>query len=257
MKQEVFLYFIGTAGSGKSTLTDVFKQWMNNKGLDAITVNLDPGAENLPYDPDVDIRDWISLKEIMDSYNLGPNGAQIACADMLALNTSDIKKSIDSFKSDYIVLDTPGQLELFVFREAGKYIIEFLNPERTMIGYILDPSLAKNPSGFTSQLLLSLNTSFRLSKPQINILSKKDMLSDEDLERIIKWSENPDFLENDIISEDPSIYQEMSRSLINLIKNFQSELKVYPTTKEDMSGISDIYAITQMRFFGGEDVLKD
>ena len=154
-------------------------------------------------------------------------------------------------------MDTPGQLELFVFREAGKYIIEFLNPERTMIGYILDPSLAKNPSGFTSQLLLALNTSFRLSKPQINILSKKDMLSDEDLDRIIKWSENPDFLENDILSENPSIYQEMSRSLINLIKDFQSELKIYPTSKEDMSGISDIYAITQMRFFGGGDVLKD
>jgi len=257
MKQEVFLYFIGTAGSGKSTITHVFKQWMNNKGLDAITVNLDPGAENLPYTPDVDIRDWISLKEVMDSYDLGPNGAQIACADMLALNTSDVKESIASFKTDYVLMDTPGQLELFVFREAGKYIIEFLNPERTMIGYILDPSLAQNPSGFTSQLLLALNTSFRLSKPQINVLSKKDMLSKDKLERIMNWSENPEFLENDILSEEPSVYQEMSRSLINLIKDFQSELKIYPTSKEKMSGISDIYTIIQMRFFGGEDLLKD
>ncbi len=257
MKQEVFLYFIGTAGSGKSTLTHVFKQWMNNKGLDAITVNLDPGAENLPYTPDVDIRDWISLKEVMDSYELGPNGAQIACADMLALNTSDVKESIASFKTDYVLMDTPGQLELFVFREAGKYIIEFLNPERTMIAYILDPSLAQNPSGFTSQLLLALNTSFRLSKPQINILSKKDMLSNDKLERIMNWSENPEFLENDILSEEPSVYQEMSRSLINLIKDFQSELTIYPTSKEKMSGISDIYTIIQMRFFGGEDLLKD
>ena len=89
MKQETFVYFIGTAGSGKSTLTYSFQQWMNNRGLDAITVNLDPGAENLPYVPDVDIRDWISLKEIMDSYGLGPNGAQIAAADMLALNIDD------------------------------------------------------------------------------------------------------------------------------------------------------------------------
>lgn len=257
MKQEIFLYFIGTAGSGKSTLTDLFKKWMSRKGLDSITVNLDPGAENLPYEPDVDIRDWISIKEIMDSYELGPNGAQIACADMLALNTEDVKKSIDSFKTDYVLIDTPGQLELFVFREAGKYIIEFLNPEKTIVGYILDPSLSKTPSGFTSQLLLALNTSFRLSKPQINILSKTDILDEGELDKIMNWSENTDFLENDILSEKSSIYRELSHGLLNLIRDFQSQLKVYPTTKEDTEGITNIYSTVQMRFHGGEDLLKD
>jgi len=136
MKGNIFLYFIGTAGSGKSTLTHIFKQWMNHRGLDAVTVNLDPGAENLPYVPDVDIRDWISLKEIMDSYELGPNGAQIACADMIALNTEDIKKSIESFKTDYILIDTPGQLELFVFREAGKFIVKFLSHSQRFFGIV-------------------------------------------------------------------------------------------------------------------------
>jgi len=257
MKQEIFLYFIGTAGSGKSTLTNIFKRWMVNQGLDAITVNLDPGADNLPYEPDVDIRDWISLKDVMKSYNLGPNGAQIACADMLALNTSDVKDSITSFKTDYVLIDTPGQLELFVFREAGKYIIEFLKPEKTMIGYLLDPSLAKTPSGFTSQLLLALNTSYRLSKPQINILSKTDILKEKELDEIINWSENPDFLESAILSKKASIYQEMSRSILKLIKDFQSQLKVYPTNKEDDKGISDIYTTVQMRFQGGEDLMSD
>ena len=104
MKQEIFIYFIGTAGSGKSTLTNTLKQWMTLRGLDVITVNLDPGAENLPYDPDVDIRDWISLKEIMDVHGLGPNGAQIACADMLALNTSDIKKVFHHLKRNIYYL---------------------------------------------------------------------------------------------------------------------------------------------------------
>jgi len=257
MKQEIFLYFIGTAGSGKSTLTNIFKRWMVNQGLDAITVNLDPGADNLPYEPDVDIRDWISLKDVMKSYNLGPNGAQIACADMLALNTSDVKDSITSFKTDYVLIDTPGQLELFVFREAGKYIIEFLKPEKTMIGYLLDPSIAKTPSGFTSQLLLALNTSYRLSKPQINILSKTDILKEKELDEIINWSENPDFLESAILSKKASIYQEMSRSILKLIKDFQSQLKVYPTNKEDDKGISDIYTTVQMRFQGGEDLMSD
>ncbi|MCK4332233.1 MAG: ATP/GTP-binding protein, partial [Thermoplasmatales archaeon] len=51
MKEEIFVYFIGTAGSGKSTLTSNFQKWFKMRGLDAIIVNLDPGAENLPYEP--------------------------------------------------------------------------------------------------------------------------------------------------------------------------------------------------------------
>jgi GTPase SAR1 family protein len=257
MKEEIFIYLIGTAGSGKSTLTNNFKQWMNLKSLDSITVNLDPGAENLPYSPDVDIRDWISLKEIMDTYELGPNGAQIAAADMLALNTSDIKKSIESYKTDYILMDTPGQLELFVFREAGKYIIEFLNPEKSVVAYLVDHILAKSSSGFVSQLLLSLNTNFRLQKPQINILSKADMLTEEELDQVIRWSENTDDLLHAIQNEQPSIYREMSENILNLINSFQDQIRLYPTGKENFEGITDIYTQIQLQYKGGEDLLKD
>ncbi|PNX45676.1 MAG: hypothetical protein BV456_13290, partial [Thermoplasmata archaeon M8B2D] len=237
MKENIFVYFIGTAGSGKSTLTHVFKQWMNQCGNDAVTVNLDPGAENLPYVPDIDIRDWISLKEIMDSYELGPNGAQIACADMIALNTDDIKKSIESFKTDYILIDTPGQLELFVFREAGKFIVKFLNPNRSIVAYLLDPALAKTASGFVSQLLLSINTSFRLDLPQVNILSKADILSDEELEIIKRWSNSPEALEDSINKENASVHREMSEKISNIIKEFQDEIKLYPTGKENLQGV--------------------
>ena len=257
MKEEIYIYFIGTAGSGKSTLTHNFKEWMHLRSLDPITVNLDPGAENLPYDPDVDIRDWISLKDIMESYGLGPNGAQIACADMLALNTADIKKSIDSFKADYVLMDTPGQLELFVFREAGKYIVQFLNPERSIIAYLLDHALAKSASGFVSQLLLSLNTNFRLAQSQVNILSKADMLTDEELEQVLRWSQNPEEIGDAILNEKASIYREMSEGILRLIEGFGRENKLYPTGKEDYFGIEDLYTLIQLQFEGGEDLMKD
>lgn len=257
MKEEIFVYFIGTAGSGKSTLTYNFQQWMNLRGLDAITVNLDPGAENLPYEPDVDIRDWISLKEIMESYGLGPNGAQIACADMLALNTSDIKKSIESFKTDYVLMDTPGQLELFVFREAGKFIIKFLNSKRSIISYLLDPSLAKTASGFVSQLLLSVNTNFRLGQPQINILSKSDMLTNQELDKIKNWSEDTEQLGEAIMNEEASVYREISEKILNLISEFENQNKLFPTGKLDFMGIEDLYTQIQLQFEGGEDLMKD
>lgn len=66
------LFFVGTAGSGKSTLTGTFGQWLKNESYDGVTVNLDPGADTLPYEADVDIRDWVRLSEIMSEYKLAP-----------------------------------------------------------------------------------------------------------------------------------------------------------------------------------------
>jgi len=257
MKEDIVVYFIGTAGSGKSTLTNTMKEWMTLRGLNAIAVNLDPGAENLPYEPDVDIRDWISLQEVMETHGLGPNGAQIACADMLALNTADVKNSIDMFKSDYILVDTPGQLELFVFREAGKYLIKFLNPGRSMIGYLIDHALARSASGFISQLLLSMSTNFRLQQPQMNILSKADMLTEQEQELIEGWARDPQLLYDAVLREDPSVYREMSENLLHVLQDFGSLSSLQPTGKENYMGMENLYTLIQLSFKGGEDLMKD
>lgn len=257
MKQELFLYYIGTAGSGKSTLTACTQRWCRDRGLDAIIVNLDPGAENLPYEPDVDIRDWISLREVMETNHLGPNGAQIACADMIALNTGDVKESINSFKADYILLDTPGQLELFVFRESGKYTVKFLSPEKSAICYLLDPLLARSASGFVSQLLLAISTNLRLNQPQINILSKADLLTKKELSLIQRWSQDPEDIYEALYKEESTMHRQMSEQILQLIKDLGGYSKLIATSQRNLLGIDDIYTEIQQQFEGGEDLLKD
>lgn len=257
MKQETFVYFIGTAGAGKSTLAQRFHEWTSVKGIDAVLVNLDPGAENLPYEPDVDIRDWVSLKEVMENHELGPNGAQIACADMLAMNLGDVKESIESFKTDYVFVDTPGQLELFVFRNSGQVIMRMLHPQRSVNCYLIDPVLAKTPSGFTSQLLLSLFTSFRLGIPQYNVLSKADVLEDSELDQIMSWADDPFSLETAVQNERSSMYRQINEDIVKLIIDFQSHSKLIPTGDTDFMGIEDMYTVIQLLFAGGEDVLTD
>lgn len=257
MKENIFVYFIGTAGSGKSALTHAFKEWLTQRGLDCIAVNLDPGAEKLPYNADVDVQDWVSLKDTMKEYDLGPNGAQIACADMLALNTKDIKESIDSFKTDYILMDTPGQLELFVFREAGKFIVNYFNKERSIVAYLLDPALAREASGFVSQLLLSVSAQFRLNISQTNILSKTDMLSSPELKHIKNWSKNPEELYTAVTMEEASVYREMSENIVRFLDDFGGFIKLIPTSSETLLGIDDLYTIIQMEFEGGEDLMSD
>ncbi|HNU35906.1 MAG TPA: ATP/GTP-binding protein, partial [Methanomassiliicoccales archaeon] len=47
-----FIYFVGTAGSGKSSLIYAFQEWLTLQGLDSVIINLDPGVEHMPYQPD-------------------------------------------------------------------------------------------------------------------------------------------------------------------------------------------------------------
>lgn len=42
-------------------------------------VNLDPAADQFEYEPDVDIKDLISLEDVMEEMQLGPNGGLMAC----------------------------------------------------------------------------------------------------------------------------------------------------------------------------------
>jgi GPN-loop GTPase len=171
--EPVSIYFIGTAGAGKSTLVAAYDRWAKQHGLSTVLVNLDPGAEQLPYTPDVDIRDWVKISEIMEENGLGPNGAQVAAADMIALNLDEVQSEIASFRADHILVDTPGQLELFVFRQSGKHIVSTLNPQRSVVAYLLDPFLARTASGFTSQLLLGATTQFRFQEPLVFLLSRR------------------------------------------------------------------------------------
>ena len=123
------LFVVGTAGAGKSSLVTSFQRWSRFLETEVIAVNLDPGAERVHYDAEFDVRDLISLTEVMDEYDLGPNGAQILAADLLAAQAGDVAEQLHTLSGEMMVVDTPGQVELFAFREASSHLIETLGRE--------------------------------------------------------------------------------------------------------------------------------
>jgi len=249
----IHIYFVGTAGSGKSTLTHAFNEWCHRQGYDAIAVNLDPGVKKIPYSPEIDVREWISLEEVMKEYNLGPNGAQIVCADMLALNVNELEERLGEYRADYVLFDTPGQLELFVFRSAGKVIIEQLGKEKSLLAFLIDPSLATTPTNFASQLLLSATTQFKLGVPLVNILTKTDIVDKEALDMIIEWGKKPEKLQEDLM-KGSSLYSQMSEGIMEVIREMEAHTSLIPISSETWEGMEDLYAEIQNIFYGGEDL---
>lgn len=255
--ETINVYIVGTAGSGKTTLAGTFQQWIRMRGLEVVMVNLDPGAEQLPYSPDIDVRDWVNLGDIMDKYGLGPNGAQILSADLIALNVEEIKKELSGFESPYAVIDTPGQIELFAYRPAFKMFIRALGM-RSFLAFLLDPMLARNPDGFISLILLSASTQFRFGLPSLNILSKTDLINNEEVEKIIGWGKDSEGLYQALLAASSSMVKESSIELfraLEALNAFTSE--IVPVSSSANFGIENLYNAIQQVYVGGEDLTSD
>jgi len=100
----------------------------------------------------------------MEEYNVGPNGAQVLAADLLALNIDEMKEIIESFESDYVIFDTPGQMELFVLRQSGKFLIDTLGADQSIIGFSMTHNF-KDSSGFISLMLQAASVQVRFNVP--------------------------------------------------------------------------------------------
>jgi len=251
------LYFIGTAGSGKTALTQAFRVWMESQGLDALQVNMDPGVDSLPYEPAVDIRDWIRLDEIMRERGLGPNGAQIVAADMLALNAKEVADVLETFETSYFLIDTPGQMELFTFRESSGIVIDAFGRADSALVYLNDPALVKRASGFISSTLLVATTQFRHSLPFVNVLSKADLLTAEEREQIVQWSLDPFLLYDALVSGDATPKTTLDVSFFESLETIGVYKRLIPVSAEEMSGFEDVYDQIQQVFEGGEDLRPD
>ncbi|MBA3044898.1 MAG: ATP/GTP-binding protein [Candidatus Thermoplasmatota archaeon] len=251
------IFIVGTAGSGKSTLTQAFKLWMDSQGYNAITVNLDPGVEELGYAPDVDVRDWVSVKDVMAERGLGPNGAQIACADIAALQFPKISTVIEGFRADYVLIDTPGQIELFAFREASSVFLNAFSTDRNIIIFVLDPTVARNTAGLVSLLMLSSSIQFRFSAPMDLVLGKSDLLDDEELERILEHCSNPESLLFALGEAGMDMRAVAATEFLKAMEALGVMHAPKPVSGIEMSGIEDIYNSIQQAFFGGEDLASD
>ena len=191
------IFVTGTAGSGKSMLTSKILEYYQKNGVFASALNLDPGVESLPYRPDVDVRDYVDIVQIMKQYDLGPNGSMIMANDLIATKIEDIQNEIHGVNPDYLIVDTPGQIELFAYRASGPFFIQNIDAgEKTNI-FLYDGTMIVSPNNFISISLLATSIKLRLGLPTINVMTKTDLIPDK-IDQVLKWSSDPISLEEEL-----------------------------------------------------------
>ena len=232
------IMFIGPAGSGKTSLTAKFGEWLEKEGFRVAYINLDPGCLSLPYEPGFDVRSYFTVRGLMERENLGPNGAMVKASELMQENIDKFLREVEKLDGDFKLIDTPGQSEIFVFRSAGPSITKGFNAKAPTVGvYIIDPALAETPTSLTSVLSLAVASQLRLGIPFITILNKADEIKGGDPTLF-----DFDILRERVAGEGAGSVTDLAMNMIEALKPLtlaQRLIKVSAKTGEGMVQLFD------------------
>lgn len=236
------IMILGTAGSGKTSLCTAFGKWLESDlKANVAYINLDPGCTFTPYTPHFDIREMFTVEELMQRERLGPNGAMIRAAELMEKNAGKIGDKIGKITADFKLVDTPGQMEIFVFRPAGPCIAEALkNKTPTVAVYIIDPSLALTSTGLTIAVSLSIATQLRLGIPTATVLNKADEVRIANIDKLLT---DFSYLRSKVVKEKLGAMTDLALHYVEAIRTLSKATRLVKVSAKTGNGMEPLYDI--------------
>ncbi|PPQ77290.1 hypothetical protein CVT25_010872 [Psilocybe cyanescens] len=171
----------GPAGAGKSTFTRAFLNHLRLQKRTAHLVNLDPAASPTSFEvePVIDIKDLVSLEDVMTELEYGPNGGLVYCFEYLMQNMDWLEEELGGFEDDYLVFDCPGQIELYTHHPFLPTLVQNLTRlgVRVCATYLIESQFMEDRYKFFSGVLSAMSAMVNLEIPWINIMSKMDLVT--------------------------------------------------------------------------------
>ncbi|KAK1808779.1 hypothetical protein LTR12_016859 [Friedmanniomyces endolithicus] len=210
-KPPVAVICVGMAGSGKTTFMQRINAHLHEKHQQSPTttappyfLNLDPAVRSVPFDSNIDIRDSVNYKEVMKQYNLGPNGGILTSLNLFSTKIDQVMGILEKRclpqpspqqeqqtappkpLPTHILLDTPGQIEVFVWSASGSILLSALASSfPTVLAYIIDtPRTTANTSTFMSNMLYAISILYKTRLPMILVFNKTDVKGEEEA---VEW----------------------------------------------------------------------
>lgn len=209
---------MGPAGAGKSTYCATMQKHCESTKRSAHVVNLDPAAEIFEYAVSIDIRDLITIDDVMEEIDLGPNGGLVYCMEYLISHSDWLEEQLGQYEDDYLIFDLPGQIELYSHIGVVPRLIEML----TNMGYhlcavyLLDSHFMSDAGKFIAGTMQALSAMLHLELPHVSVITKMDLLpnSETDSEMYAK------FFDTDIVS----LLEEMKKNTPKRFHNMNTAL---------------------------------
>lgn len=223
---------IGMAGSGKTTFMQRLNSHLHSKNTPPYVINLDPAVLKIPYGANIDIRDSIKYKKVMENYRLGPNGAIVTSLNLFSTKIDQVLKLVENKADKYknVIIDTPGQIECFIWSASGAIITEaFASSFPTVIAYIVDTPRNTSPTTFISNMLYACSILYKTKLPMIIVFNKTDV---QDAEFAKEWMKDFESFQSSLNNseDDDGMSSGYMNSLVNsmslMLEEFYSQLDV-------------------------------
>lgn len=205
-------------------------------------VNLDPATLDTPYDVSIDIRDTVDYKQVMEQHRLGPNGAIMTSLNLFATKFDQVMSILErrAFPQEYndsnnqndtddeeppefILVDTPGQIEAFTWSASGQIIGEALaSAFPTVLCFVVDTvRCAASTNTFMSNMLYACSMLYRTKLPLVVCFNKTDVVSHD---FCMEWMHNHEAFQEalDEQSATAGFYGSLTRSLSLVLDEFYS-----------------------------------
>jgi hypothetical protein len=173
-------------------------------------------------------------------------------ADLIADEIEHLTRDIEEAHADIVLVDTPGQMELFAFRASGPYIVDELTKEPKALIYLFDAVFSANPMNYVSNMFLSAAVYNRFFQAQIHVLSKIDLIPKKDVQAIASWSANTRALEDAIEEKLEGTKRLFSRNMMQAINRLGLKFLLMPVSSKTNEGMTNVNTMLERILNSGE-----
>jgi len=237
-KSPIVVIMIGMAGSGKSTWMHRLYVRLQMMKKRIYTINLDPAVRNVAYPVNIDIRDTVNYKEVMKHFGLGPNGGIMTSLNLFATRFDQVLGLVDKRAPDLdiILVDTPGQIEVFNWSASGQIILDaFAVSYPTVVNYIVDTARCAKPVTFMSNMLYACSILYKTKLPFMIAFNKIDVMGHDFLK---EWMNDFEKV-GAALSRESSYVASLARSMSLAMEEFYQNIRTVGVSAVTGMGCED------------------
>jgi GTPase SAR1 family protein len=246
---------VGPAGSGKSTYCETIKNHCDAINRSVHVVNLDPAAEEFKYPVSADVRDLITLDDVMQELQLGPNGGLLYCMEYLEDNLEEwLGGELQAYgDDDYLLFDCPGQIELYSHLSVFKTFVDYLKRDgwQICVVYCLDSQFTSEMPKFIAGTLQALSAMVQLELPHVNVLTKADLCKDKQGLEAFRFPD-PSEMRHELDKQTGPHFRRLNDAVVQLLDDF-AMVTFTPLDINDEESVEELLLQIDMAIQYGED----